>query len=402
MKFGDVVRLVKETCKAPLAAGIERVIGLEHLEPGDLRVRSWNDVADGTTFTTRVRPGQVLFGKRRAYQRKVAVADFDAICSGDIYVFESANPAKLLPDLLPFLCQTDAFFEHAVGTSAGSLSPRTNWSSLARYEFALPPPEQQPRILARLRQVRRHAESIADLREALVQQRDAVCQWWATAHGARLAPDGTVPAGELPASWEVATLQDLCPERNALVIGPFGSDLVASDYQHSSGVPVVFVADVVRYRFAYSSNRFVTMKKADALAAHHAVPGDVLITKMGWPPGEACVVPPEFERGIVTADVVRARLNTRRISPEYLVAVLNSHWGQQQVVRVSPGTTRPKTTLASIGGIALAVPPLEQQTALIDALRALQAQIHETERYARESERLLAVMAAAAWGSNVQ
>lgn len=151
VKFGEVVRLVKETCKTPVAVGIERVIGLEHLEPGDLRVRSWNDIADGTTFTTRVRPGQVLFGKRRAYQRKVAVADFDAICSGDIYVFESANPEQLLPELLPFICQTDAFFEHAVGTSAGSLSPRTNWSSLAEYAFPLPPLEEQRRLAVLLR-----------------------------------------------------------------------------------------------------------------------------------------------------------------------------------------------------------------------------------------------------------
>lgn len=147
VKFGDVVRLSKERCADPVAAGIERYIGLEHLEPGDLRVRSWGDVADGTTFTTRVRPGQVLFGKRRAYQRKVAVADFDAVCSGDIYVFESADPNRLLPDLLPFLCMTDAFFDHAVGTSAGSLSPRTNWTSLAGYEFSLPPREEQLRVL---------------------------------------------------------------------------------------------------------------------------------------------------------------------------------------------------------------------------------------------------------------
>ena len=145
VKFGEVVRLNKETCKNPAAEGIDRYIGLEHLEPGDLRIRSWGDVSDGTTFTNRVRPGQVLFGKRRAYQRKVAVADFDAVCSGDIYVFESTNPDRLLPDLLPFLCQTDSFFEYAVGTSAGSLSPRTNWTSLAEYEFALPPMEEQRR-----------------------------------------------------------------------------------------------------------------------------------------------------------------------------------------------------------------------------------------------------------------
>jgi type I restriction enzyme, S subunit len=150
VKFGEVVRRNTETCKDPASVGIERVIGLEHLEPGDLRVRSWGAVTDGTTFTNRVRPGQVLFGKRRAYQRKLAVADFDAICSGDIYVLESANPSKLLPDLLPFICRTDSFFEHAVGTSAGSLSPRTNWTSLAEYEFALPPPQEQVRISALL------------------------------------------------------------------------------------------------------------------------------------------------------------------------------------------------------------------------------------------------------------
>jgi type I restriction enzyme S subunit len=146
VKFGEVVRLNKETCKDPEASGIERVIGLENLEPGDLRVRSWADVADGTTFSNRVRPGQVLFGKRRAYQRKVAVADFDAICSGDIYVFETADSKRLLPELLPFICQTEAFFEYAVGTSAGSLSPRTNWKSLAEYDLVLPPLEEQRRI----------------------------------------------------------------------------------------------------------------------------------------------------------------------------------------------------------------------------------------------------------------
>ena len=52
-----------------------------------------------------------------------------------------------MPELLPFLCQTDAFFDHAVGTSAGSLSPRTNWTSLASFEFLLPPIQEQARLV---------------------------------------------------------------------------------------------------------------------------------------------------------------------------------------------------------------------------------------------------------------
>ncbi len=181
VKFGEVVRLVKETCRDPVASGVARVIGLEHLEPGDLRVRSWNDVADGTTFTTRVRPGQVLFGKRRAYQRKVAVADFDALCSGDIYVFESANPERLLPDFLPFVCQTEVFFEHAVGTSAGSLSPRTNWSSLAEYEFALPPLEEQRRLTAAARASTLVRESLRAAIDAGITLANSFCSHVVTA-----------------------------------------------------------------------------------------------------------------------------------------------------------------------------------------------------------------------------
>jgi type I restriction enzyme, S subunit len=145
VRFGDVVNNLNETERNPATAGLERFIGLEHLEPGSLHIRTWGNVADGTTFTRRCRPGQVLFGKRRAYQRKVAVAEFDAVVSGDIYVLAPKND-RLLPELLPFLCLSERFFQHAVGTSAGSLSPRTNWSSLASFEFDLPPLDQQRRI----------------------------------------------------------------------------------------------------------------------------------------------------------------------------------------------------------------------------------------------------------------
>ena len=149
VKFGDVVQLSKARCADPLAEGVERYVGLEHLEPGDLRIRNWGNVADGVTFTSVFQPGQVLFGKRRAYQRKVAVADFSGVCSGDIYVMETKDAQVLMPALLPFICQTDAFFEHAVGTSAGSLSPRTNWTSLANFEFLLPPGGEQQLVVER-------------------------------------------------------------------------------------------------------------------------------------------------------------------------------------------------------------------------------------------------------------
>lgn len=146
VKFGDVVRNVNENVKDPEAAGIDRVIGLEHLDPGELRINRWGELTEETTFTRRVKPGQTLFGKRRAYQRKTAYSEFDAVCSGDILVFESADPGVLHPQLLPFIAMTDGFHAKALETSAGSLSPRTRWSDLATYEFDLPPLAAQRRI----------------------------------------------------------------------------------------------------------------------------------------------------------------------------------------------------------------------------------------------------------------
>lgn len=117
VRFGDIVRNANLVERDPVSAGIERVVGLEHLDPENLHIRRWNSAADATSFTRRFVPGQTLFGKRRAYQRKVAFAEWEGICSGDILTFEPKDPKVLLPELLPFICQTDAFFDHALGTS---------------------------------------------------------------------------------------------------------------------------------------------------------------------------------------------------------------------------------------------------------------------------------------------
>jgi restriction endonuclease S subunit len=144
VKLGDVVANVNRTSKE--VKRIERIVGLEHLDPSDLHIRRWETPENGTSFTRAFKKGQTLFGKRRAYQRKVAYAEFAGICSGDILTFESKDQCVLLPELLPFLCTTDCFYDYALDTSAGSLSPRTSWKALKDFEFLLPPIDEQKKI----------------------------------------------------------------------------------------------------------------------------------------------------------------------------------------------------------------------------------------------------------------
>ena len=114
VKFGDVVKNANLVERDLEAAGIERIVGLEHLDPENLHIRRWNSPENGTSFSRKFVSGQTLFGKRRAYQRKVAFAEFEGICSGYILTFEKQGQEHSFAGMLPFICQSDAFFDHAL------------------------------------------------------------------------------------------------------------------------------------------------------------------------------------------------------------------------------------------------------------------------------------------------
>ena len=145
VKFGDVVFEPKESIKDPIAEGIVHVVGLEHIDSGDIHLRHSARIEEGTTFTKKFIQGDVLFGRRRAYLKKAAKANFEGICSGDITLFR-AKKELLNPELLPFIVKNENFFDHAITHSAGGLSPRVKFKDLANYEFLLPPTEQHAEI----------------------------------------------------------------------------------------------------------------------------------------------------------------------------------------------------------------------------------------------------------------
>lgn len=143
--FGDVVKEPKESVKDAKVAGIECVVGLEHIDAENIHLTRFASIDESTTFTKKFAPGDVLFGRRRAYLKKAAQATFEGICSGDITVFRVKDD-RLSPELLPFIVQNDKFFDYAIEHSAGGLSPRVKFKDLANYKFLLPPKEQQAEL----------------------------------------------------------------------------------------------------------------------------------------------------------------------------------------------------------------------------------------------------------------
>ncbi len=141
-KLGDIAFERKETVKGDKET--YPVVGLEHLIPEQVILTEW-DQASENTFTKIFRAGDVLFGRRRAYLKKAAVAPFDGICSGDITVI-AAKEDVLSPRLLPFIIQNDMLFDYAVKMSAGGLSPRVKWQNLKDFVVILPDLEKQEEL----------------------------------------------------------------------------------------------------------------------------------------------------------------------------------------------------------------------------------------------------------------
>jgi type I restriction enzyme S subunit len=143
VRFDEIAKESRGTFRGSLE-GVP-VVGLEHIEPYDMLLNKW-DVDVETTFTKAFHKGEIMFGRRRAYQHKACVATCDGICSGDITLIEPVE-GKVYPDLLPFIVQNDDFFEHAIKGSNGALSPRVKWEHMASFEVNLPSLAEQ-KVLA--------------------------------------------------------------------------------------------------------------------------------------------------------------------------------------------------------------------------------------------------------------
>lgn len=146
VKFGDIAKHISKRVE-PSETDLEIYVGLEHLDPDNLKIKRYGTPSDVEGQKLLVKKGQIIFGKRRAYQRKVAVADWDCICSAHAMVLE-ANSEKIIPEFLPFFMQSDVFMNRAVAISEGSLSPTIKWKTLEQQQFIIPVKGEQERILS--------------------------------------------------------------------------------------------------------------------------------------------------------------------------------------------------------------------------------------------------------------
>ena len=146
-KWKDCVdKLLRRT--DPVEDGIERIVAGENLESQDFKIRTWGTVGKdflGPAFHVMFEPGDILFGSRRTYLRKVSLADFKGVCANTTFVAKSKEDI-LLQDLLKHIMLSERFIQYSIAKSKGSTNPYINWKDLNDFKFKLPGLETQRKM----------------------------------------------------------------------------------------------------------------------------------------------------------------------------------------------------------------------------------------------------------------
>jgi type I restriction enzyme S subunit len=371
VKFGDFAMSVSDRVDDPSSAGVDRYVGLEHLDPGSMTVNRWGSPAQVEASKLRFKSGDVIFGRRRAYQKKVARADFEGICSAHALVLR-AKPGLIDPSFLPVFLSSEVFLNRAIQISVGSLSPTVNWKTLAIEEFDIPPLDQQRRI--------------ADLLWAIEREMGA-----SEARNRSLRAVAELRADQLLEPKPGDTVQrcgDVCRQITVgIVVRP-------TQYYATTGVPALRSLNVLKNDFSLDNLVFFDPTSHATLTKTTLRLGDVVVVRTGRP-GDAAVVD-ERVAGSNCIDLIIARPD-HMLEPGFLMRYLNSRVGRAAILKHSAGTAQQHFNVGALSNLQIPMLSLEGQQTILEELEELDGAISKAEALAPTSQLLRSAIRETIW-----
>jgi len=164
--LGDVVSIRNERVDPRVGKHSDFCIELEHISQGTGCLLGHTETTENSSLKCVFEPGDVLFGKLRAYLRKFWYSSRRGVCSTEIWVLLPSSGA-LISTFLYQIVQTERFIESA-SVSFGTHMPRSDWEVVKMIEMKLPPPPEQTAIATVLSDM---DEEIAALEAKLAKAR---------------------------------------------------------------------------------------------------------------------------------------------------------------------------------------------------------------------------------------
>lgn len=339
LPFGAFVDNINERVE-PADAADETYVGLDDLDPGSLHIRRWGKGSDVIGTKLRFRKGDIIFGRRRAYQRKLAIAEMDGICSAHAMVVR-AKPDVVLPEFLPFLMMSDRFMNRAVEISVGSLSPTINWTTLRHEKFDLPPVEQQRRIAEILLAVNKAIDGYEELAESVTTFK---ASYWSSHLN----------------NGDVSRV----PIRDVADVANGSTPSRAEDHFWKNGTIPWLPTGKVHDRFICSADEFITESALEARKARVFPKGSVLVAMIGQGKTRGSTALLEIDASI---NQNFACIIPRCIDSQYLFYALDFSYAELR--QSAHGSNQEALNCGLVADFPVPVPELSKQSTIGARLR---------------------------------
>ena len=337
----------------------------DHITPEAVENSSTNVIPAGTPIiATRMSLG------------KVVVANFDSAINQDLKAI--FLPTEIHRDYFVHWYRSIAQTIERMGT--GTTVKGIRLETLRGMEFMLAPIAEQKVIADKLdtllAQVETTKARLERIPQILKRFRQSVL---AAAVSGELTED-------LANKFREVSVEEVAKEEKySLGIGPFGSNLKVSDYRET-GHPLVFVREIRARKFGDAATKFVSSEKFEALSAHRVCPGDILITKMGDPPGDVAIYPLERPEAVITSDCIKLSVNESVADRDYIAYAMQAESFRRSVLSISAGVAHQKVSLTKFRKLKLLLPPLAEQLQIVQWVDQLFAHADRIEHQVKAAQ----------------
>ncbi len=314
----------------------------------------------------------IIFGD---HTRQIKYVDFDFVIGAD--------GTKILKEKDKNKYDLKFLYFQFLSKKIESLGYSRHFKLVKEMFFAIPPPEEQKRIVAKLDILFAKIDKAIALHQKNIDE--------ANVFMASVLNDVFVELEE-KYGLDILSNSTLNPKKD-IVDGPFGSNLKATEYI-DSGIPIIRLQNIQRFEFIDKDIKFVSDKKAQQLQRHTFKSGDVVITKLGDPLGKSCIVPNFLNNGIIVADIIRVRVDELKSLTKYINYSINSPISINQFSNNSKGATRQRVKLTMVRDLKIPLPPFQTQQKVVSYLDEISQKMEKIKQIQKEKMQSLKALKA--------
>lgn len=344
----DQIAINSTEKKKPVEEDRFTYLGLEHLDSGTLKVTRFGSEVAPIGEKLVMHKGDVLFGKRRAYQKKVAIAPFDGIFSAHGMVLRPKEEV-IDKDFFPLFISSDYFLDAAIKISVGSLSPTINWRDLKELEFELPDLETQRKL----------AEVLWSINDTMEAYKKLIAATDELVKSQFMEQFGDVH--ENPHGWDVIKFGDACDILNGFA---FKSKLYVNE-----GIRVIRITNVQKGYIEDSDPQFYPLSYENELSKYMLSSGDILLSLTGNV-GRVGLLPEEMLPAALNQRVACIRMkHGSPVSKMFLYSMINSDFFEADCIASSQGIAQKNMSTEWLKDYPVIIPPEPMQAAYVAFVR---------------------------------